>query len=144
MKQNYYEKTFENFMETVGYDLNKEYGDGYILGYTPVREAVIKALGKDGKGYLYCDDGPWLGDFSRDDAKYFTDDSVMSILSHNLKALMRRNQITEEEISEWTGISIERIQDICQKKVLATALEVMKLEHAVVGYGGVFFDAVHY
>ena len=141
-------ETFNNYMELEGNRLNEDYkeqgGKGqYVVGYEPIREAMIRVETVDGRHYDYSDKDPYrVRCLHRESANLFNDEYCREEFSETLRTIMLENDVTAGELSRLTGIAASRIERIWKGITTPTITDIAKIATALGKYPGDLLDCM--
>lgn len=151
MKKRYepkYADIFKNFMDVHGDRFEEHYHqDGQkgpcIIGYEPVREAMIRVETADGRRYDYSDKDPYaLRCVDRESANRFDDEFCREEFAEKLRTIMLEENVTARELADLTGIIPSRIEKLWKGDVAPRITEVMRIATALEKYPGDLLDCM--
>lgn len=149
MQQNIrYDDTFNAFMEYQGKGMDEWYHENgekgpYIIGYTPIRKAVIRVETADGRHYDYsdkCREG--LRYVDRKSASRYTEEYCREEFSKALVEIMMEENVSPRELAKLTGISQTRINRYWRGTASPDITDVSKIATALGRYAGDFLDCL--
>lgn len=147
-KNTRYDETFNDFMEFQGKQMEDWYhedgGKGpYIIGYTPVRKAIIRVETADGRKYDYSDTCQYgLRSVDRESASRFNDEYCREEFAKSLINIMMEENITPSELSRLTGIALSRIDKYWKGTATPSITDVSRIATALGRYSGDLLDCM--
>lgn len=143
-----YDETFKDFMEFQGQKMQDWYHEGggkgaYVIGYTPVRKAIIRVETTDGRKYDYSDTCQYgLRFVDRESASRFNDEYCREEFAKALTNIMLEENITPSELARLTGISPSRINRYWKGSATPDITDVAKIATALGRYSGDLLDCM--